>query len=59
MKKRDGRWACAEQNSHKVWDTGPTLLRSATSPTWNPAAVLSLNTFDDWGGEQHFRRARC
>jgi hypothetical protein len=20
-----------------------------------PAAVLSMNTFDDWGGEQHFR----
>jgi len=20
-----------------------------------PAAVLSMNTFDDWGGDQHYR----
>jgi hypothetical protein len=55
MKKRDGRWTCAEvvMNQSLGYGTYITVVRDTSH--LEPAAVLSLTTFDDWGGEEHFR----
>jgi hypothetical protein len=54
--RKDGeRWSCAEVVLTQSLGYGTYIwtLRDATH--LEPAAVLSFNTFDDWGGEQHFR----
>jgi hypothetical protein len=55
IKKRAGRWSCAEVvlNRSLGYGTYTTVVRDTSQ--LEPAAVLSLTTFDDWGGEQHFR----
>jgi hypothetical protein len=55
MKKRDDRWTCAEvvMNQSLGYGTYITVVRDTSH--LEPAAVLSLTTFDDWGGEEHFR----
>jgi hypothetical protein len=55
IKKRGGRWTCEEMKLTRSLGYGTYIwvLRDVTH--LEPAAVLSLNTFDDWGGEQHFR----
>jgi hypothetical protein len=55
IKKRAGRWTCAEVvlNRSLGYGTYITVVRDVSH--LEPAAVLSLTTFDDWGGEQHFR----
>ncbi len=55
MKKRDGRWACAEAELSQSLGYGTYIITVRDVTHLEPAAVLSLNTFDDWGGEQHFR----
>jgi hypothetical protein len=55
IRKKSGRWSC----------THLTLSRSLGYGTYNivvrdtyhlePAAVLSMTTFDDWANEQHYR----
>jgi hypothetical protein len=55
MKKRDGRWSCAEvvMNQSLGYGTYITVVRDTSH--LEPAAVLSMTTFDDWGGDEHFR----
>jgi hypothetical protein len=55
MKKRDGRWSCAEAELSQSLGYGTYILVVRDVTHLEPAAVLSLNTFDDWGGDQHFR----
>jgi hypothetical protein len=55
MKKRDGRWSCAEVELSQSLGYGTYILVVRDVTHLEPAAVLSLNTFDDWGGDQHFR----
>jgi hypothetical protein len=55
LKKHDGRWTCAEvvMNQSLGYGTYITVTREISQLI--PEAVLSLTTFDDWGGEEHFR----
>jgi hypothetical protein len=55
MKKRDGRWSCAEAEASRSLGYGTYIITVRDVTHLEPAAVLSLNTFDDWGGDQHFR----
>ncbi len=55
IKQRDGRWACAEAEISRSLGYGTYIATVRDTSHLEPAAVLSMNTFDDWGGEQHFR----
>ena len=55
MKKRSGRWSCAEAELSQSLGYGTYIYVVQDVTHLEPAAVLSLNTFDDWGGDQHFR----
>ena len=55
MKKRADRWACAEVELSRSLGYGTYIITVRDTTHLEPAAVLSLNTFDDWGGDQHFR----
>ncbi len=55
IKKRADRWACAEVVLSRSLGFGTYIITVRDTSHLEPAAVLSLNTFDDWGGEQHFR----
>ena len=55
IKKRDGRWSCAEAELTQSLGYGTYIVVVRDTTHLEPAAVLSINTFDDWGGEQHYR----
>jgi hypothetical protein len=55
IKKRADRWACAEVELSRSLGYGTYIITVRDTSRLEPAAVLSLNTFDDWGGDQHFR----
>src|SRR6202453_1282373 len=55
IKKRAGRWSCAELEISRSLGYGTYIVTVRDTSGLEPAAVLSMNTFDDWGGEQHFR----
>jgi hypothetical protein len=55
IKKRNGRWSCVEVEQTRSFGYGTYILVVRDVTHLEPAAVLSFNTFDDWGGEQHFR----
>jgi hypothetical protein len=55
MKKKAGRWTCAEVEMTRSLGYGTYVLVVRDISHLEPAAVLSINTFDDWGGDQHYR----
>jgi hypothetical protein len=55
IKKRDGRWSCAEVVLTRSLGYGTYILVTRDTSHLEPAAVLSMNTFDEWAGEQNFR----
>jgi hypothetical protein len=55
IKKRGARWSCAEVVLNRSLGYGTYITVVRDTSHLEPAAVLSLTTFDDWGGEQHFR----
>jgi hypothetical protein len=55
IKKRADRWACAEVELARSLGYGTYIFVVRDTSRLEPAAVLSMNTFDDFGGEQHFR----
>ncbi len=55
IKKRADRWACAEVELSRSLGYGTYIITVRDTSRLEPAAVLSMNTFDDFGGEQHFR----
>lgn len=55
IKKRAGKWACAEVELTRSLGYGTYIVTVGDTSHLEPAAVLSMNTFDDWGGEQHYR----
>jgi hypothetical protein len=55
IKKRDGRWACAEVEITRSLGYGTYIIVTRDTSHLEPAAVLSMATFDDWGGDQHYR----
>lgn len=55
INKKNGRWACAEIELTRSLGYGTYIVVVRDTTHLEPAAVLSLNTFDDWGGDQHYR----
>jgi len=55
IKKRDGRWSCAELVLTRSLGYGTYILVTRDTSHLEPAAVLSMNTFDEWAGDQNFR----
>jgi len=54
MKKGD-RWSCAELEMTRSLGYGTYIFTVRDTTQLEPAAVFSMNTFDDWGGDQHYR----
>jgi hypothetical protein len=55
IKKKEGRWSCAEAELTRSLGYGTYIVVVRDTTHLEPAAVLSINTFDDWGGDQHYR----
>lgn len=53
--KKNERWSCAEIELTRSLGYGTYIVVLRDTTHLDPAAVLSLNTFDDWGGDQHYR----
>jgi hypothetical protein len=55
IKRKGNKWACAEVVMDRSLGYGTYIFTVADTSHLEPAAVLSLNTFDDFGGEQNYR----
>ena len=55
IKKGADKWSCAEVELDRSLGYGTYNIVVGDTTHLEPAAVLSLNTFDDWGGDQHYR----
>ena len=55
IKKKGDRWSCTEVFLTRSLGYGNYLLVVRDTSHLEPAAVLSMNTEDEWAGEQHFR----
>jgi len=55
IKKRDGKWSCAELVGSRSLGYGTYSVVVRDTSHLQPAVVLSMNTFDEWSGEQHYR----
>jgi hypothetical protein len=55
IKKAGDKWSCTEMKLTHSLGYGTYVVTVRDTTNLEPAAVLSLNTFDDWGGEQHYR----
>jgi len=53
--KKGDRWSCAELEMTRSLGYGTYIITVRDTTHLEPAAVLSMNTFDDWGGDQHYR----
>jgi hypothetical protein len=55
IKKKGDKWSCAELELNRSLGYGTYIVVVRDTTHLEPAAVLSINTFDDWGGDQHYR----
>jgi len=55
IKKKQGKWSCAEMVLTRSLGYGTYIVTVGDTSQLEPAAVLSMTTFDDWGGDQHYR----
>jgi len=55
IKKNAGRWSCAELKLTQSLGYGTYTVVVRDTAHLEPAAVLSMTTFDDDGGDQHYR----
>jgi hypothetical protein len=55
IKKKAGRWSCAEVEITRSLGYGTYIVVVRDISRLEPAVVMSMNTFDDWGGDQHYR----
>jgi hypothetical protein len=55
IKQRDGKWSCAELEIDRGLGYGTYTMTVRDTTHLEPSAVLSMLTFDDWGGDQHYR----
>jgi hypothetical protein len=53
--KKGDKWSCAEVELNRSLGYGTYIVVVRDTTHLEPAAVLSMNTFDDWGGDQHYR----
>ncbi|MBB5316487.1 LamG domain-containing protein [Tunturibacter empetritectus] len=55
IRKKGNKWSCAEVEMTRSLGYGTYLFTVRDTSHLEPASVLSLNTFDDFGGEQNYR----
>jgi hypothetical protein len=55
IKRKGNKWSCTEVELDRSLGYGTYIFTVADTSHLEPAAVLSLNTFDDFGGEQNYR----
>jgi hypothetical protein len=55
IRKKGGKWSCVQMDLTRSLGYGTYILAVKDISGLEPAAVLSMNTFDDWGGDQHYR----
>jgi hypothetical protein len=55
ISKTSDDWACAEVVLNRSLGYGTYVLVVRDISQLEPAAVLSMTTFDEWGGEQYYR----
>ena len=55
ISKTSDDWSCAEVVLNRSLGYGTYVLVARDIAQLEPAAVLSMTTFDDWGGEQYYR----
>ncbi len=55
IRRKENRWSCAEAVLTRSLGYGTYILTVKETSHLEPAVVLSMNTFDDWGGDQHYR----
>ena len=55
IKKKEGRWSCADLALTQSLGYGSYSLVVRDTTHLEPAAVLSMSTFDEEGGDQHYR----
>jgi hypothetical protein len=55
IKKNEGRWTCAHLTLSRSLGYGRYNFVVSDTSHLEPAAVLSLTTFDEWAGDQHYR----
>jgi hypothetical protein len=55
IQKKEGKWSCAEVVLTRSLGYGTYDVVVRDTSHLEAAAVFSTTTFDDWGGEQHYR----
>ncbi len=55
IKKKGEKWSCTEVVLTRSLGYGTYIITVRDVSRLEPAAVFSMNTFDDWGGDQHYR----
>jgi hypothetical protein len=55
IRKKSDKWSCAEVVLTRSLGYGTYVVVVRDTTHLDPAVVLSVNTFDDWGGDQHYR----
>lgn len=55
IRKKDGRWSCSHLTLSRSLGYGTYNIVVRDTYHLEPAAVLSMTTFDDWANEQHYR----
>jgi hypothetical protein len=55
IQKKEGKWSCAEVVMTRSLGYGTYNVVVRDISHLEPAAVFSTTTFDDWGGDQHYR----
>lgn len=55
ISKTSDNWSCAEVVLNRSLGYGTYVLVVRDVSQMEPAAVLSMTTFDEWGGEQYYR----
>jgi len=53
--KKGDRWACAEAELTRSLGYGTYNIVVDDTSKLEPAAILSMHTFDEWGGQEHYR----
>ncbi len=55
IKKKGEKWSCVQMDLTRSLGYGSYTVTVREIAHLEPAVVLSMNTFDDWGGDQHYR----
>ena len=55
IKQKGDKWSCTEVVSARSFGYGRYVMVVRDVSQLEPATILSMTTFDDWGGEQHYR----